>query len=92
MRKISLAELAEHTNPENAWLSLNGIVYDVSVYLHYHPGGEILLKGCGKECAGLFRSFVMIQINTTHGSMPRPCFRITRSAICPTDSLYSSSN
>jgi cytochrome b involved in lipid metabolism len=56
MKKISLAELAEHTKPESAWLSLNGIVYDVSVYLHYHPGGDIILKGCGKDATNLFCS------------------------------------
>jgi cytochrome b involved in lipid metabolism len=54
MRKISLGELAEHTKPDSAWLSLNGIVYDVSVYLHYHPGGDIILKGCGKDATPLF--------------------------------------
>ena len=48
MRKISLQELSEHHAAESAWLSLNGIVYDVTVYLHYHPGGNIILKGCGK--------------------------------------------
>lgn len=48
MRKISQAELEEHSLAESAWLSLGGIVYDVTVYLHYHPGGDIILKGCGK--------------------------------------------
>jgi cytochrome b involved in lipid metabolism len=48
MRKISLQELSEHHTPASAWLSLNGLVYDVTVYLHYHPGGDIILKGCGK--------------------------------------------
>lgn len=54
MRKISAEELAYHTNKDSAWLSLNGIVYDVSVYIHHHPGGDIILKGCGKECYALF--------------------------------------
>lgn len=48
MRKISQAELEDHSHAESAWLSLGGIVYDVTVYLHYHPGGDIILKGCGK--------------------------------------------
>ena len=48
MRKISLQELSEHSKPESAWLSLGGTVYDVTTYYHYHPGGEIILKGCGK--------------------------------------------
>jgi cytochrome b involved in lipid metabolism len=39
MKKVSKDELALHTQPDSAWLSLNGVVYDVSVYLHFHPGG-----------------------------------------------------
>ena len=48
LRKITLQELAEHNKAESAWLSLGGTVYDVTTYYHYHPGGEIILKGCGK--------------------------------------------
>lgn len=47
-RKITLEELAQHKTKDSAWLSLNGIVYDVTVYMNYHPGGTILLDGCGK--------------------------------------------
>ena len=54
MRKISLAELAEHTTAESAWLSLNGVVYDVTVYTHFHPGGDIILTGAGKDASNLF--------------------------------------
>lgn len=67
MRKISLKELSEHHTVESAWLSLNGIVYDVTVYLHYHPGGAIILKGCGKECSALFSSFLSIQTHIILG-------------------------
>ena len=54
MRKISPQELAEHKTLNSAWLSLNGVVYDVTVYINYHPGGQIMLQGCGKECSDLF--------------------------------------
>jgi cytochrome b involved in lipid metabolism len=47
-RAISLEELGQHKTAESAWCALNGVVYDVTVYLNYHPGGEILLQGCGK--------------------------------------------
>lgn len=67
MRKISLKELSEHPTAESAWLSLNGIVYDVTVYLHYHPGGAIILKGCGKECSALFSTTFPMQTHTTPG-------------------------
>ena len=38
-------------------MALNGVVYDISVYLNYHPGGSIILKGAGKDATGLFRTF-----------------------------------
>lgn len=49
-----MEELSQHSTKESAWCALNGIVYDVTIYLDFHPGGDILLQGCGKECAGLF--------------------------------------
>jgi cytochrome b involved in lipid metabolism len=53
-RKITAEELAVHCSKESAWLSLDGVVYDVTVYLKYHPGGLIMLEGCGRECGNLF--------------------------------------
>jgi cytochrome b involved in lipid metabolism len=47
-RPISLEELGQHKTMDSAWCALNGVVYDVTVYLNYHPGGDILLQGCGK--------------------------------------------
>jgi cytochrome b involved in lipid metabolism len=29
-------------------MSLKGVVYDVTNYIKHHPGGNILLEGCGK--------------------------------------------
>jgi cytochrome b involved in lipid metabolism len=56
-RPISMEELSQHSTRESAWCALNGIVYDVTIYLDFHPGGDILLQGCGKECAGLFSNY-----------------------------------
>lgn len=67
MRKITLQELSTHHAADSAWLSLNGVVYDVTVYLHYHPGGSIILKGCGKECSALFSIFCSIKTRTIPG-------------------------
>lgn len=52
-----MEELSQHSTRESAWCALNGIVYDVTIYLDFHPGGDILLQGCGKECAGLFSNY-----------------------------------
>ena len=57
-RKVSLEELSQHNTKQSAWLSLDGVVYDVTVYMKYHPGGDILLKGCGKKCDQLFCTFL----------------------------------
>lgn len=56
MKKISAQELAEHKSLDSAWLSLNGVVYDVTIYMNYHPGGIEMLDGCGKECSDLFNA------------------------------------
>lgn len=42
--------LAEHSGKEDAWLSINGKVYDVTKYLEDHPGGEeVLLDRVGQD-------------------------------------------
>lgn len=46
-RAVPAAELNEHKTVQSAWLSLNGTVYDVTTYMKYHPGGRLILQGCG---------------------------------------------
>jgi len=59
--------LSLHTTAKSAWLSLNKVVYDVTQYLRYHPGGRLILQGCGKECDELFSIIFVIKINITIG-------------------------
>lgn len=66
-RPISGSELAQHITAQSAWLSLNGTVYDVTNYLKYHPGGRLILQGCGKECSDLFSKCRQMQTSTTRG-------------------------
>lgn len=40
---ISTAELAQHNQLEDAWISIAGEVYDVTPFLDDHPGGRLLL-------------------------------------------------
>lgn len=33
-------------------------MYNITPYLHYHPGGaDILLKAAGRDCTGLFNRY-----------------------------------
>jgi cytochrome b involved in lipid metabolism len=60
--------LSKHISRTDAWISLDGIVYDVTSYLRHHPGGaEKLLMGCGKESKKLFGKYLIKQINNILG-------------------------
>lgn len=67
LRNISAEELAVHVKRESAWLSLDGVVYDVTTYLNFHPGGDIMLKGCGRDCRDLFCKCSTKQTSTIRG-------------------------
>lgn len=48
-RTITLKELKRHRSRQDAWLAVNGQVYDVTPYIEYHPGGiDMMLTGAGK--------------------------------------------
>lgn len=38
--KITPSMLAEHKTQQDAWVSINGKVFDVTRYMDYHPGGS----------------------------------------------------
>ncbi|QLG70343.1 hypothetical protein HG535_0A02820 [Zygotorulaspora mrakii] len=42
-------EIAEHNSPEDAWIIIDGKVYDVTKFVDEHPGGdEIILELAGQ--------------------------------------------
>ena len=47
--------LAKHSGKDDAWMTINGKVYDVSKYLEDHPGGEeVLLDLVGQDATDDF--------------------------------------
>lgn len=55
LRMISREELGLHNKKDDLWVELNGNVYDLTMYLQYHPGGEkMLMKAAGKESIDMF--------------------------------------
>ena len=57
-KKVTLKELAEHSSEFDCWTAYNGKVYNITQYLHYHPGGvPKLLQGAGKDCTVLFNKY-----------------------------------
>ncbi|KAK6907756.1 hypothetical protein I203_101757 [Kwoniella mangroviensis CBS 8507] len=54
-QRVTLAELKEHNTPDDAWSVFNGMVYNISPYLPFHPGGEDeLMRVAGRDGTKLF--------------------------------------
>ena len=57
---ISQDELAKHNSRHDAWMALGHppLVYDVTTYLDYHPGGRgEVLRGAGTDATQLFNEY-----------------------------------
>ena len=56
-RGYSMEEVKRHNTQHDAWMVLNGKIYNVAKYLPYHPGGpEELMRGVGVDGTELFNS------------------------------------
>lgn len=50
-----LAEVAKRNTPKEVWMVIHGRVYDVTHFLHEHPGGEeVLLEQAGVDASESF--------------------------------------
>ena len=57
-RVITLEEIAKHNTEQDAWIGFRGKVYNLTPYIHFHPGGpKILEQAFGKDCTALFDKF-----------------------------------
>lgn len=54
-RMVNDTELMKHDVESDAWVALNGYVYDVTKFLQQHPGGSrVLLRAAGSDCSKAF--------------------------------------
>ncbi|OCF37293.1 hypothetical protein I317_06861 [Kwoniella heveanensis CBS 569] len=54
-QRVTLAELKEHNTPDDAWSVFNGMVYNITPYIPFHPGGEKeLMRVAGRDGTKLF--------------------------------------
>lgn len=55
---ITLDEVARHATDIDGWTVLRGNVYNISPYMKFHPGGEVMLrKAIGRDCTALFNKY-----------------------------------
>lgn len=49
------AHVQKHNTSRDAWTALDGIVYNITPYLRFHPGGQKeLLRAAGRDGTKLF--------------------------------------
>ena len=47
--EYTLDDVAMHATQEDCWMAVGGKVYNITPAIETHPGGEAILRGCGKE-------------------------------------------
>lgn len=50
----SLEDVKKHNKKTDAWLIIKNKVYNVTKWIPYHPGGDIIMSGVGKDATDLF--------------------------------------
>jgi len=55
VREVTRQELRKHRKRKDAWMAINGAVYNVTHYMDYHPGGwDELVRGAGRDATDMF--------------------------------------
>ncbi|KAM8952324.1 cytochrome b5 reductase 4 isoform 2-T2 [Pelodytes ibericus] len=53
--EVTEEELSKHKQKNDCWMCINGMVYNITPYMEYHPGGEDeLMKAAGADGTDLF--------------------------------------
>ncbi len=54
--KLTLADIAPHNTASDCWSAINGKVYNLTPFIPIHPGGQAIVKACGKDGSALFNN------------------------------------
>lgn len=54
VKTYSTAEVAQNSTATSCWLILDTKIYDVIRFIHSHPGGNAILRGCWKDATQMF--------------------------------------
>ncbi|KAG8407158.1 hypothetical protein J3458_020651 [Metarhizium acridum] len=68
---VDLSELKLHSSAQDAWVVVDGLVYDITHYHKHHPGGGLLLGSAGRDVSAEFHS---LHANNSHEKLKLlPC-------------------
>ena len=63
---MSPEELAKHNTESDCWIAYRGLVYNVTPYMDFHPGGaEELMRAAGTDGTQLFDEVRGVRGTTT---------------------------
>lgn len=52
---VTPEELAKHNTESDCWIAFRGLVYNVTPYMEFHPGGvDELMRAAGQDGTQLF--------------------------------------
>ncbi|XP_060811663.1 cytochrome b5 reductase 4 isoform X2 [Bombus pascuorum] len=96
-RVVTLSELATHNKRNDAWIAIRGIVFNVTRYMDFHPGGvNELMRGVGKDATKLFEN---VHAWVNYQSILQKCVvgRLSRGSVSgtsspPTENVASSTS
>lgn len=54
VKTYTSAEVAQHSTASDCWMILDNGVYDVTSFIPRHPGGDKILRGCGRDATQMF--------------------------------------
>ncbi|XP_026582557.1 cytochrome b5 reductase 4 isoform X2 [Pseudonaja textilis] len=82
--EVTEEELMKHNKRDDCWICIRGLVYNVTPYMEYHPGGEVeLMKAAGTDGTDLFDQ---VHRWVNYESMLKECL-VGRIALKPAASL-----
>ena len=56
MQEYTLEDVAKHNKKTDAWIVIGNKVANITKWIPKHPGGDIIMKGVGKDATKLFNS------------------------------------
>lgn len=65
-KNYTLSDVSKHATENDCWMAIEKKVYDVTKFIPNHPGGKMILKGCGIDATILFEQ----RPDTTKGPHP----------------------
>jgi outer membrane biosynthesis protein TonB len=67
MQQYTLADVAQNAVASKCWVSLYGVVYNLTSFVGTHPGGSVILSLCGTDGTSTFNSVHGVSLLTSKG-------------------------